>query len=338
VSEYPPRAGYGAPPPPAALASLRNPEAAEHDQLPVHLIWEGVLAVIAVAFVVGTLAMTPHQNLTLSLDEAGYVGLVATGLAFSLRTGSPNLAVGSILAFASSLGAYLVTEDHWGKAAALIVAVLLATIMGFVLGLLVAVLSVPAWAVTLGAATGIQAITIGFTHGEAIPVRFSGSYPTALWFGLFVVLSVGGGALWLVPAVRGGIGTGRRSGEPGAWAGLKPGLAAVVGLTGSSFLAGLAGIPLLMRLQVGDSVGGVDTTVLAFAAVLLGGVSVFGRRAGVFGTALGVTILMIVQTLLLYNGASAWVSSLISGGVVLAGLGVNRALESITTMRNRVVV
>jgi ribose/xylose/arabinose/galactoside ABC-type transport system permease subunit len=325
---------YSAPPAPPRGATSPQPPA-ERDRLSVHLLWEGVLGVITVVLVVGMFAMTPHQTLTLSLDQAGCVGLVAAGLAFSLRTGSPNLAVGSILSFTSALGAYLVTDHQWGEPAALIVAILLATVIGFVLGLVVMVLSVPAWAVTLGAATGIQAMTLGFTGGRLIPMRSDGSYPTALWFGLFVVLSVGGGVLWLVPAVRGPLSSGRRSGEPGRWAGLQPGLGAVAGLTGSSFLAALAGVPLLMRIQAADGVSGQNMTVLALAAVLLGGVSVFGRRAGIFGTLLGVMILVIVQTLIAYNGVSTWVMSFIVGLIAVAGLGVSRALEGITTMLNR---
>jgi ribose/xylose/arabinose/galactoside ABC-type transport system permease subunit len=322
-------------PPPAPRGALPAEPPAERDRLAVHLIWEGALAVLTLALVAGTLAMTPHQNLTLSLTQAGALGLVAVGLAFSLRTGSPNLAVGSILTFTSSMGAYLATEQGWGTPAALIVAILLATFIGFVLGLLVALLSVPAWAVTLGAATLIQSMALWLTEARTIPIRIGDGYPTALWFGLFAVLSVGGGALWLVPAVRRPFSAGRHSGEPGRWAGLQPGLGAVAGLTGSSFLAGLAAVPLLMRLQAADVGTGQNMTILAFAAVLFGGVSVFGRRAGVFGTLLGVMILTITQTLLAYNGVSIWVTSLIVGLLAIAGLGVSRALESITDTLNR---
>lgn len=319
-------------PPPAGPA--QSPPPAERDRLAIHLIWEGVLAVIALALIIATLSMTPHQNLTVSLDRAGYIGLVAVGLAFSLRTGTPNLAVGSIVTLTCVTGADLIVRHHMGKAPALIVAVLVATVIGLVLGFVIALLSVPAWAVTLGAATLIQAIAFKIVNFQTIPVRF-GEYPTAFWFGLFAILSAGGGALWLLPAVRRPLSVLRRSGEPSEWVGLQSGMAAIVGLTGSSFLAGLAAVPLLMRVHGADPVSGTDATAIAFAAVLFGGVSVFGRRAGIFGTLLGVTILAIVQTLIIYNGASSWVSSLVFGIAALAGLGVSRALESLTGALNQ---
>jgi ribose/xylose/arabinose/galactoside ABC-type transport system permease subunit len=325
----------GPPPPPWAQAPPPMGEPpAERDRISVHLIWEGALAVIVIALLIGTAAMTPHQNLTAALGQAGYVGLLAVGLSFSLRTGAPNLAIGSILSFSAMLSAYLITAQQWSKPAAFILAILLATLIGVLLGVLVAVLSVPAWAVTLGAVAVIQAITLSFVDSPIIPVRFGGSYPTALWYGLFFVLSVGGGGLWLVPGVRRALGGGRHPGEPGRWTGPRTGLGAIAGLTGSSFLAGLAAIPVLMRLQAADSTG-TNLTTVAFGAVLLGGVSIFGRRAGVFGTLLGVTIVAIVQTLVSYNDGPFWVSTLVVGLAALLGLGASRGIESATDLLNR---
>ncbi|MDN3354275.1 hypothetical protein [Actinomadura sp. DC4] len=341
VQPGPPPPGQQPPGPqphPWAAASQRPPAGetpAGRDRLAVHLIWEGVLAVIVVALLIGTAAFTPHQNLTVALDQAGYVGLVAVGLAFSLRTGSPNLAVGSILVFSATLAAHLVVADQWSKPAAFILAILLATLIGLLLGILVAVLSVPAWAASLGAVAVIQAITLSFSgEGPIIPIRFEGSYPTALWYGLFFVLSAGGAGLWLLPAVRRTLSAARSDGEPGRWTGPRAGLGAVAGLTGSSFLAGLAAIPVLMRFQEADS-SSINLTTVAFAAVLFGGVSVYGRRAGVFGTLLGVTILALVQTLAAYNDAPFWVTTLIVGVAALLGLGASRGIESVTDVLNR---
>ena len=61
--------------------------------------------------------------------------------------------------------------------------------------------------------------------------------------------------------------------------GLPAGLGAVVGLTGSSLLAGLGGVALTAYDGAANpTADGVGLTVTALAAVLIGGVSVFGRR------------------------------------------------------------
>jgi ribose/xylose/arabinose/galactoside ABC-type transport system permease subunit len=293
-----------------------------------------VLALVVVVLMVATAAATSHQNLTSALGEAGYLGLLAAGLAFSLRTRSPNLAVGPILAFSSATSAYFITMHHWSKPVAFLVAVVLSTVIGLVLGVLVAVLSVPAWAASLGAGAVVEAFMLSYSKNVVIPVRFDGSYPTALWYGLFFVVSVGGGALWLVPGLRRPLSAGRAAREPGRWTDPRTSLGAVVGLTGSSFLAGLAAIPMLMRLQAAEA-SGANLTTLAFAAVLLGGTSVFGRRAGVFGTLLGVTILTVTQTLVAYGDAPIWAFTLVVGLAALLGLGVSRAIESLTDALNR---
>lgn len=322
-----------APPPPGpSLASADAP--AEPDRIALHLIWEGVLALVVVALMVGMTAATSHQSLTAALGLAGDLGLVAAGLAFSLRTRSPNLAVGPIVGFSAATSADLITLHHWGKPAAFLVAIAGSTLIGLLLGVLVAVLSVPAWAASLGAGAVVEAVTLSYTEGTVIPVRFTGSYSTSLWYGLFFVISVGGGALWLVPGLRRPLSARRTAREPGRWAGLQTNLGAVAGLTGSSLLAGLAAIPVLMHVQA-TGVSGTNITTLALAAVLLGGTSVFGRRAGIFGTLLGVTVVTVTQTLITYNNGPAWMFTLVVGLAALLGLGVSRGIESVTDALNR---
>ncbi|GLY79142.1 ABC transporter permease subunit [Actinoallomurus iriomotensis] len=324
----------GGPPPRPSTAPVAPDASAGRDRLLPHLIWEGVLLVIAVLLMIGVAAGSSPHGVTSALGQAGYLGLLAAGLAFSFRTGSPNLAAGTITGFTGTLAAYLATAHGWGTFPAVLVAIVLATLIGFVLGVLVAVLSVPSWALTLGAAAVIQAIVLKLTHGVLIPMPFHSSYSTAMWYGIFLVVSVGGGALWLVPGVRTALGTARRTGDPARWTDPRGSLGVVAGLTGSSLLAGLAAVPMLIRLQAADSQGSSLTT-LALAAVLLGGVSVFGRRAGVFGTLFAVTIIALLQWIIAYNGATSWVGTLVVGLAALVGLGVSRGIEGITDVLNR---
>ncbi|MFB9839575.1 ABC transporter permease subunit, partial [Actinoallomurus acaciae] len=325
---YRPQQPWGHPPVPAARPS------GARDRLLPHLIWEGVLAVIAVILMIGMAAGISGHILGTALGQAGCYGLLAVGLAFSLRTGSPNLAVGAVLGFTSTLSAYLATAHGWGSFPALLVAILLATLIGLVLGVLVAVLSVPAWALTLGAAAALQAITLKISHGTIIPMPFHAMYSNAMWFGIFLVVSVAGGAVWLIPDVRTALGTARRTGDQARWIDPRGGLGVIAGLTGSSLLAALSAIPVLLRLRMADP-NGTALITMVLGGVLLGGVSVFGRRGGVFGTLLGVTIVALIQTLVVDKGLSAWFSTLVVGLAVMVGLGVSRALESLTDSLNR---
>ncbi len=306
------------------------------DRLAVHLTWEGVLLVLTAVLLGVALASTPEARLADIVSPAGYLGLVAAGLALSLRTGTPNLAVGSIATATGVIGAHLAATDGWSLWTAMTAAVALALATGLVTGLIVAALSVPAWAVTLGLTLLVQAAALKIANGQLVVFHASGSYSATPWLVLFALVSIAGGALWLVPGVRTALSATRNSEDPGQWAGLPAGLGAVAGLTGSSLLAGLGGVSLALYLGVGDPVsGGINLTLVAFAAVLVGGVSVFGRRAGVFGTVLGVivaeSLLFIMNT---HDLSSFWLYVPI-GGLAVLGLCVSRALEGITDALNR---
>jgi ribose/xylose/arabinose/galactoside ABC-type transport system permease subunit len=331
----PPAAMYApAGPGPSTPSGRAAPGGPGRDRLVVHLIWEVFLGLLAVVLVGVLLATEPGRAMTNVLQQAGAVGLLAAGLSLSMRTGTPNLAVGALAGFTGGLAAHLSFNNGWSVSVAMTTGVAAAIGIGVVLGLLIGALSVPAWAATLGAATILEAGVIGLNDGRATFARITSEYPTGTWFGLFLFVSLGGGVLWLIPGLRQRLSAVRRPGEPGRWGGLWPGVGALVGLTGSSFLAGLGGVAQLSLVRIADPQAGQFLLFLALAAVLLGGTSVFGRRAGVTGTASAVMIILIARILFLLHGVPSWVATLFVGLMILLGLGASRGLESITEVLN----
>ena len=300
----------------------------------VSLIWDGVLLIITVAVVGAALATTHGAHLADIIRPVGYLGLIATGLALSLRTGTPNLAVGAIAGTTGVIGAHLASEGS-SLMTAMVEAVAIATGAGLIAGLVIAALSVPAWAATLALAALAEAVALGISGGQLIALHASPNYPSGQWLAAFLAVSVVGGALWLVPGVRGALSKTRSAGEPGRWAGLGPGLGAVIGLAGSSLLAGAGGAAMATYELVAQPSDGLNITLIAFAAVTVGGVSVYGRRAGVLGTALGVVVVQTVVFLVTVHTPSASWYYAAAGGLIVVGLVVNRVLESITEALNR---
>jgi ribose/xylose/arabinose/galactoside ABC-type transport system permease subunit len=302
----------------------------------INLLWEVVLLIVAGVFLLAAIASSRGASLSAIFDPVGYVGLIASGLALSLRTGTPNLAVGSLATFTGVLGVHLVTADGWSLVTAMTLAVLVTAVIGLVAGVIVAALSVPAWATTLGVAFLVYALSLEISGLKLGVLRQSATYSTTLWVVVFFVISLGGGLLWLSPAVRTMFSASRGASEPGQWAGLPAGLGAVVGLTGSSLLAGVGGVASTLFLSTADPTSdGVGATVVALAAVLVGGTSVFGRRAGVAGTIFGVIIAESVNFIMLTEGFSISLFYVPFGLMIIFGLGVSRALESITDLVNR---
>jgi ribose/xylose/arabinose/galactoside ABC-type transport system permease subunit len=302
----------------------------------INLLWEVVLLIVAGVFLSAAIASSRGASLSEIFDPVGYVGLIASGLALSLRTGTPNLAVGSLATFTGVLGVHLATADGWSLVTAMTLAVLVTAVIGLVAGVFVAALSVPAWAMTLAVAFLVYALSLEISGLKLGVLRQSATYSTTLWVVVFFVISLGGGLLWLSPAVRTMFSASRGASEPGQWAGLPAGLGAVVGLTGSSLLAGVGGVASTLFLSTADPTSdGVGATVVALAAVLVGGTSVFGRRAGVAGTIFGVIIAESVNFIMLTEGFSVSLFYVPFGLMIIFGLGVSRALESITDLVNR---
>ena len=125
-----------------------------------------------------TLASTPEAHVADIIRPVGYLGLIAAGLALSLRTGTPNLAVGSIATATGVLGAHLASTDGWSLWAAMTAAVALATATGLVAGLIVGALSVPSWAVTLAVGLLVQGAALGIASGQPVLLHGAGSYPS----------------------------------------------------------------------------------------------------------------------------------------------------------------
>ncbi|NUW36349.1 hypothetical protein HTZ77_33810 [Nonomuraea sp. SMC257] len=272
----------------------------------VVLVWEGTLGLLVAVMVAVAVVTAPSGHLLNVLGQAGPSGLVAAGLALSLRAGTPNLAVGALAGFTAAVTASPLIGQGW---AAAILALLLVAIGGLVLGLLVAALAAPAWAVTLGAAVACEALVVAMTDSRGVPSQFGSGIPASVWFVLFVVVSLGGALVWRVARLR------------------SPWVAALVGVGGSSLLAAVGGLAALARVQAVFPGTGWSTTTLALAAVLLGGVSVHGGRGGVAGTVLAMLFLALVQGQLAVWGAPFWAFMAVTGVVVVVALLAGRLVD-----------
>ncbi len=340
VPGHVPQAGWQTPPPtPPPTQTQAPPQAplptqtlsptaaeaviAEDRSVLPNLAWEGVLLPIAVIMIV-----------LASLDQAfGFAGpwyplaetgLAASGIALSLRTGTPNLAVGGIVAGSGAVYVKLLAVGT-GVIPAMAVVVLVALAFGAVMGVVTGLTRLPAWAVSVAGLAGTQAAVIALIQSRPAAVAVEhwlfqdAGVP---WFVLFVVVSVGGAGLWLLPGVRQALAP---SAEQAGSARVR---GAVVGLAGSSALAGLAGVLIAGRLGTATGLEGNLPVVLG--AALLGGASVFGRRAGVAGTVLGTTVVTTVVGLLQFHRAGLWMVYLAGTLAMLLGLGVSWVLDLVS--------
>jgi ribose/xylose/arabinose/galactoside ABC-type transport system permease subunit len=311
-----------APPPP-------GPPRARSRGILAHLGWEAILLVLvlltaAVVSATGTLfrGASPWYSLA-------SLGLLATGFALSLRTATPNLAVGGIATMAGAF--YADGAPGGGGIAAGAVAVTIAVGLGMVLALIVGLTSAPAWAVTLGGLAVAQAITFGILDGRTVPLDGgpSGTGTAIFWTVLFVAVSVGGGVLWQISQVRSAFGANRVQDDPVRFRSAKL-IGAVIGMGGSSLLAGLSGVVLVTFLGAATPNSG-DSLLIAAGAALLGGVSAFGGRGGIAGTVLATALLVFANNGLIQSDAPRWVTFFLPAALaILIGVGVSRLIEALS--------
>lgn len=321
---------------PPAPAPTREAAAAHErprpvrDRLGVHFAWEFVLVLATGG--VGFLLWRAEpgelrgQNLEALYIQVAIVGAVAVAMALSLRAAAPNLALGPIV-FAAAM--FFAENSGRGLLVTAGVTALLAAAAGVVIAIVVTAFHVPAWAASLGGGLGL----IVWIQDHRNPVQVvAGAYDprdhAVFFFGGFVALSVLGGFIGLFGRPRRATGRYRPVGDPSLRGGGGAGPAALA-LIGSSVFAAAAGVLLALNNRVvAPTENGIGLAVLALGAALLGGTSIFGRRGGLFGTALAVSGLVLLSHYLAAEKRGVSVFALAAAAIGV-GLLVSRMVEKL---------
>jgi ribose/xylose/arabinose/galactoside ABC-type transport system permease subunit len=298
------------------------------DRMAVHFAWEAIL-LIGVG-VLGFLLYSQHKSavtgdaLQQLIVFTGALGLLAVAAAASLRVAAPNLAIGPI-AVAASL--YFAKDGAQGVLSASPKIVGLAALVGLAIAVLVVCFHVPGWA---GSLAGTLAVIV-WIQKQPGPVTVLGEFdPTdrpLYYFGGFAALSIVGALLCTIRPVRRGVGRFRPIGDPASRRGVFAGLVTAGALVASTAVAAAAGIVFAgLSSSVRPDLG-LDWTGLAIGAALVGGVSAYGRRGGVFGTVLGTVVVALVIKL---GEAADWRVSpyAVAAATLAAGLIVTRLVET----------
>lgn len=333
--EEPDQTTVAATPQPVGAATLDdvfdNPEHGEPgmDRMSVHVIWEVVLLLGCVGVFILFRQSQPAGVSGAALKDlllyAASLGFVTMGMALSLRAGVVNLAVGPIAA-----GSALFFAGHSDRnlLATIGVCALLAAAVGVAIAVLAVGFHVPAWAASLAGAFGV--VVWIQRHSSAVDnvATYQPAHDAYYWFGAFAALSLLGGLLGLVRPIRRGVGRFRPVGDPAARRGGSAGLTAFLVLIASSALAAVGGALVALGAGSVTPTDGLVTTGFALGAALVGGTSAFGRRGGVFGTLLAVTLLVL---LIRYGEADnlriaqyTW-----AAGAIALGLVVTRLVEAL---------
>lgn len=305
------------------------------------------LVVLLVAFAFGS-ARYDHFASALVLRnllvDNAFLGVAALAVMFAIVLGGIDLSVGSVMAFTGIFVAWLVAEGSVHPLAAFALALVVGTAFGAGQGVIIHSLRLPAFLVTLaglflarGAAFAVHPQSLGVKHpfvtrtlGEslALPLPF-GTPATTLPIPVLIA-AVAFIVAWFVFGYT-------RFGRSIHAIGDDEAAASLMGVpiartriatySISGFLASLAGILFVLYQESGDPASCRTLELDAIAAVVIGGTLLRGGVGSVAGTAIGVGILGLIQTILVFEGTlSSWWTRIAVGGLVLAFIALQRGL------------
>jgi D-xylose transport system permease protein len=118
------------------------------------------------------------NNFSNLLQQMAVTGVLAVGMLLVIVAGQIDLSVGSVVGLAGGVAA--MTQDPYGLAGALGLALVVGTLVGAVQGSLISYGNIPAFIVTLGGLLAWRGVVLGLTKGATIPV----SLPFFRWLGV----------------------------------------------------------------------------------------------------------------------------------------------------------
>ncbi|HZR54775.1 MAG TPA: ABC transporter permease [Streptosporangiaceae bacterium] len=301
----------------------------------------GIVVVLAV-FVAVTASVQPRFvsaiNIQFILLNTTVFALLALGETMVVISRNVDLSVGSVLGLSAYLSASLFGHAHGIP----IVVVFLAGLgiglgCGVVNGLMVSIGRVPSLVVTLATLyifRGADILIVGGNEviASTLPPGFTG-IPRAAAGGLpylaIVIAAVIGAGAYYLRSFRSGrelyaIGS---SPEAARLAGIPVGRRVFTAFAVSGAIAGIAGVLWAAQYQTVDSSAGTGYELQVIAAVVVGGVAIFGGSGSAIGAALGALLLNTISSALYVLGISQFWDQAIAGFLLLLAITLDRAIS-----------
>jgi rhamnose transport system permease protein len=265
------------------------------------------------------------------LMNVAILAIVAVGQTFVVLTKNIDLSVGACIAFSAFIaGDYLRDNPSTPILVILLISSLVGLLLGLINGALVTLGGLPSVVATLGTLYVFRGVVALMTEGPnsinafQLPERFADFGQSKLlgisvlaWIALVVVVA----AAYVLRYTR----TGRDMYAIGSnataarLAGVPVNRRVLVAFALSGLLSGLCGALWAAQYLNVNSVTASGFEFIVIAAVVVGGVNIFGGSGTVVGAALGAVILISIQSgLNLLKVSPFWISAIYGAGILLA--------------------
>ncbi|MEU7908658.1 ABC transporter permease [Actinoplanes sp. NPDC049118] len=292
--------------------------------------WDSVIVLLTGAVLVAAALSVSNfgtgRNFTFLVLDLMPIMLVALPMTFIIVTGEIDLSVASTLGLASSIMGYL-----WNQGLSIEsiipICIVAGALLGALNGFLVTGLGLPSLAVTIGTLAlyrGLAFVVLGDGAVADFPFNYTGwvtgtlgggsipnvlilIVPLAVIFGVILHATPFGRSLYAIGA----------NAQAAHFSGIRVARTKFWLYVVSGAVAGLVGVLWTLRYSSARADNGAGLELAVVAAVLLGGVSIFGGKGSLPGVLAGVVLLAALQNALRLQDVSGQALNIVTGALLV---------------------
>lgn len=285
--------------------------------------------VLVIYFQATSPAFLSGGNIATLAQYAGATAVIAAGEVLVLICGELDLSVGMVYALAPFV-MYYAHGAGLPEFAAVIVALLAASVVGLVNGAITVGLRVPSFVTTLGTLFLINGVTLTISGGFPVQPQAGAAFTHAFGANAGAEFLWAAGVALLLQFVlmktRWGLHTIATGGNllGASEVGIKISRIKIGNFMICSTLGGLAGILDAFRIGSIDPLsGGTQIMFMAIASAVIGGTLLTGGSGTIIGAFFGAAVLGILKDGFTLSGVSAYTFDMILGGAIVVTMVLN---------------
>lgn len=296
-----------------------------------HIVYISFITVLVVfSIILRDKGFLSYGNIMNILRQTAMISVAAVGMTFAISAGLIDLSTGSVVAMSALTTALMLRVTGWVPA--VICGLLVGFVSGFLNGIVVAKVRIPAFLVTLGTSSIFLGIARTLTNLEAVPitnVKFNYIFgsgdigPISTLFLWTIVVMILGHILYrktsfgrAVLAVGGNESTARYSG-------IKVDQIKIWAMTLCGVASAFAGILYAGRLNGARYTLGENDNMSVIAAVVIGGTSFSGGKGTIVGTIIGSIVIGMLNNGLLLMGLSVSEQMMARGLIIILAVSLS---------------
>jgi simple sugar transport system permease protein len=268
-------------------------------------------------------------------EYAAATAIIAAGEVMVIICAEVDLSAGMVYALAPFV-MFFAHQAGVPFVPAILLALIVAAIVGLINGFITVVLQIPSFITTLGTLFMINGFTLTISNGYPVQPKgtplvtnlFGGTPISQISWAIGITLAL----QFVLFKTRWGLYTIATGGNliGAAEVGIKVGLIKVGNFILCSALGGLAGILDAFRISSIDPLaGGTDIMFMAIASSVIGGTLLTGGSGTIIGAFLGAAVLGILKNGFTLSGVSAFTFDMILGAAILITMVINVRLSQL---------